>query len=144
MLVYFSSVSGFTQQFIEKLDVPAIRIPLSSAEAEKFLVTEDYILVTPSYGAASKGFVPKQVIKFLNNPDNRKHIQGVIGTGNLNFYEDYCKGATIISEKCNVPVLYRLELAGTEDDVEAVSTGLDLFWGSREIDSKKEDTLSGK
>lgn len=129
MLVYFSSVTEYTHRFVGKLDDTAVRIPLVAKEAESFTVNEDFVLVTPSYGAASKGFVPKQVIKFLNNPENRKHIKGVIGTGNMNFYTDYCKGADIISEKCDVPVLYRLELSGTEDDIRIVNEGLKKFYG---------------
>lgn len=131
MLVYFSSVTEFTHRFVEKLDTPAIRIPLNAKEAETLLVTEDFVLITPSYGAGAKGYVPKQVIKFLNNPDNRKHIKGVIGTGNINFFEDYCKGATVVSEKCGVPVLYRLELAGTDEDVRIVNEGLDKLNGKQ-------------
>lgn len=131
MLVYFSSVTEFTHKFVERLDSPAVRIPLKAQEAEELHISEDFVLISPSYGAGSKGFVPKQVIKFLNNPENRKHIKGVIGTGNITFNEDYCKGASVISEKCGIPVLYRLELAGTDEDVRIVNEGLDKFWATK-------------
>lgn len=124
MIVYFSNVTGFTQRFVEKLDTPSMRIPLQTASAESFEISEDFVLVVPTYGAGSKGFVPKQVVKFLNNPQNRLHIKGVIATGNTNFGEDYCRAGTIVADKCRVPLLYRLELSGTDDDVNTVNEGM--------------------
>ena len=49
LLVYFSSVSGNTARFIEKLGMPARRIPLHSSEPVLH-VEEPYVLVTPTYG----------------------------------------------------------------------------------------------
>lgn len=97
---------------------------------------EDYILVVPTYelrnvhgpNAGKISYVPKQVKGFLADPENAKHLKGVIGTGNRNFYTDFAKAADVISSKFNVPVLYRLELSGTEDDVEIVKEGLNNFW----------------
>lgn len=126
--MYFSSVTEFTHKFVQKLQLPAVRIPLNSNEAAKFLVSEKYILITPTYGAAGKGFVPQQVIKFLNQEQNRYNILGVISSGNINFLEDYAKAGNVIAEKLNVPLLYKFELAGTTDDVENVNKGLKKFW----------------
>lgn len=124
MIVYFSSVSNYTHKFVEKLDMPAIRIPLR----EVLCIDEPFVLITPTYGAAGKGFVPKQVIKFLNIENNRNKIRGVIASGNTNFGEDFCKAGQIVSAKCNVPLLYRFELMGLKEDVEKVQEGLKLFW----------------
>ena len=73
-LVYFSSVSENTHRFVEKLGVPAIRIPLHG----RIEVDEPYVLVLPTYGGGRAtpdindgGYVPKQVIAFLNNEHNR-------------------------------------------------------------------------
>lgn len=124
MIVYFSNWSGFTHQFIEKIEVPASRIPLKSEEAGTFTISEPSTLIFPTYGANGRDFVPKQVIKFLNNPENRLFVDSVIGSGNRNFLGNYCRGADIVSEKLQVPLLYRFELAGTQDDVETVRKGL--------------------
>lgn len=124
MIVYFSNVSNFTHRFIEKLEVPASRIPLKTVEAGTFTISEPCTLVFPTYGASGEGFVPKQVIHFLNNPQNRLLIDSVIGSGNRNFLGDYCRGAVIAAEKLGVPVLYRFELAGTQEDVENVRKGM--------------------
>lgn len=135
LLVYFSSVSGNTARFIEKLGARAVRIPLHSSERAgdpPFEVDEPYILVTPTYGGGQgrgveKGAVPKQVIRFLNDEHNRSLIRGVISAGNTNFGEHFGLAGDIISRKCHVPHLYRLEVFGTPDDVRRVSEGLERW-----------------
>ncbi|MGH3558906.1 MAG: ribonucleotide reductase stimulatory protein, partial [Mycobacterium sp.] len=73
-LVYFSSVSENTHRFVQKLGIPATRIPLHGC----IEVDQPYVLVLPTYGGGRAtpnindgGYVPKQVIKFLNNEHNR-------------------------------------------------------------------------
>ncbi len=132
LLVYFSSVSGNTARFIEKLGMRSIRIPLHASDAP-LLVDEPYVLVTPTYGGGQgrgeeKGAVPKQVIRFLNDERNRRWIRGVISAGNTNFGAAYCVAGDIISRKCRVPHLDRVELFGTPEDVERIGVGLERWW----------------
>ncbi len=128
MIVFFSSTSENTARFVEKLDLPALRLPLKTADAGLVRVDQDFVLVTPTYGAGSKGFVPKQVIAFLNLEENRVRCKGVIGSGNINFLGDYCRAADIVAAKLQVPVLYRFELAGTTEDITKTREGLNIFW----------------
>ena len=130
-LVYFSSVSENTHRFVQKLGVPATRIPLHG----HLRVDEPYVLVLPTYGGGhiipppdAGGYVPKQVIRFLNDEHNRSLIRGVIAAGNTNFGAEFGYAGTVVSRKCGVPFLYRFELMGTEDDVNAVRAGLADFW----------------
>lgn len=135
LLVFFSSISGNTARFIEKLEnlgMRAVRIPLHSGQPMPE-IDEPYVLVTPTYGGGQgrgeeKGAVPRQVIRFLNDERNRSLIRGVIAAGNTNFGEHFCVAGDIISRKCHVPHLYRLELFGTPEDVERVSDGLERWW----------------
>jgi protein involved in ribonucleotide reduction len=128
VLVYYSSESGNTRRFVEKLGLPATRIPISPKDGP-VSVDRPYVLIVPSYAdGAGRGAVPKGIIRFLNDPENRKNIRGVIGAGNTNFGEMYCRGAKIVAEKCAVRMLYRFELLGTNEDVLAVKTGLEKFW----------------
>ncbi|MFE6667268.1 class Ib ribonucleoside-diphosphate reductase assembly flavoprotein NrdI [Streptomyces sp. NPDC057697] len=128
-LVYFSSVSENTRRFVEKLDLPATRIPLRPRHEGTPQVTEPYVLITPTYGGGERaGAVPRQVIRFLNVEANRALLCGVIASGNTNFGADYCLAGRVISAKCRVPELYRFELLGTERDVRAVREGLREFW----------------
>ncbi|MDR2114601.1 MAG: class Ib ribonucleoside-diphosphate reductase assembly flavoprotein NrdI [Bifidobacteriaceae bacterium] len=128
MLVYFSSASGNTERFIQKLDWPAQRIPLHSGDPE-LQVNQPYVLLVPTYGGGNiAGAVPKPVIRFLNCKSNRDLIRGVIATGNTNFGTAYGLAGKIISAKCGVPHLYTFELLGTPADLEAVQTGLETWW----------------
>lgn len=128
LLVYFSSTSENTHRFVMKLGMPVARIPLLPSE-EPLVVDEEYVIFVPTYGGGNlKGAVPKQVIKFLNNPHNRSLCRGVISSGNTNFGEAYCIAGDILSSKLNVPHLYKYELLGTPTDVERVKQGLEDFW----------------
>ncbi|GAB3601054.1 class Ib ribonucleoside-diphosphate reductase assembly flavoprotein NrdI [Kineococcus gypseus] len=126
-VVYFSSVSGNTHRFVEELGVTARRIPLRPHE-EHLRVSEPYVLVLPTYGGGDgRGAVPKQVIRFLNDPVNRSLIRGVVGAGNTNFGAHYAVAGDIVAAKCRVPLLYRFELFGTPEDVRRVRDGLDTL-----------------
>ncbi|MDP9839024.1 protein involved in ribonucleotide reduction [Neorhizobium huautlense] len=126
-IVYFSSKSENTHRFVEKLGLTARRIPIRSEET--LAARDPYVLIVPTYGGGeNKGAVPKQVIRFLNDADNRSNIRGVIAAGNTNFGAGYCIAGDIISAKCQVPYLYKFELLGTQEDVDNVRHGLERFW----------------
>lgn len=128
-LVFFSSVSENTRRFVDRLDRPAVRIPLRPRVEGLIRVARPFVLVVPTYGGGEQaGAVPKQVIAFLNDPANRAFIRGVITAGNTNFGEHYCLAGPVISAKCQVPELYRFELLGTQRDIEHVNNGLTHFW----------------
>ncbi|MDV4146135.1 MULTISPECIES: class Ib ribonucleoside-diphosphate reductase assembly flavoprotein NrdI [Shimia] len=124
MLVYYSSASGNTHRFVSQLEWPALRIPVE-VEASLQEPTLPYVLICPTYAdGEGRGAVPKQVIRFLNDPQRRGLLVGVIGSGNRNFGATYALAGRIISQKCNVPQLYSFELAGTQTDIARVRAGL--------------------
>ncbi|MCJ8054685.1 class Ib ribonucleoside-diphosphate reductase assembly flavoprotein NrdI [Shinella curvata] len=130
-LVYFSTRSENTHRFVQKLDLPAARIPLRADEALK--AATPFVLVVPTYCGEDgqggvKGAVPKQVIRFLNDAENRANLRGVIAAGNSNFGATFGIAGDVISAKCGVPYLYRFELLGTAEDVANVKDGLERFW----------------
>jgi protein involved in ribonucleotide reduction len=128
-VVYFSSVSENTKRFVDKLGAPSVRIPLKTDEAAEFVHNRDSVLVVPTYGGGNDGStVPKQVIKFLNNPENRRHIKAVIAGGNTNFGAHFCRAGEIVAQKLGVPVLYRFEVTGTPEDVQEVKERLAGLW----------------
>ncbi|EPL6455874.1 MULTISPECIES: class Ib ribonucleoside-diphosphate reductase assembly flavoprotein NrdI [Providencia] len=127
-LIYFSSRSGNCHRFVEKLGLPATRLPIGLHEMSP-IATKPYVLLLPTYGGGgTKGAVPKEVIQFLNNEENRLFIRGVIAAGNTNFGDAYAIAGNIIAQKCRVPYLYRFELLGTAKDVQSVKDGLQTFW----------------
>ena len=142
-VVYFSSISENTHRFVQKLGLPAVRIPLHG----RIEVDEPYVLILPTYGGGrangpdpeAGGYVPKQVIAFLNNENNRSLIRGVIAAGNTNFGAEFGYAGTVVSRKCGVPYLYRFELMGTAEDVDAVRAGLKDFWADLDV-REGEDT----
>jgi protein involved in ribonucleotide reduction len=114
-LVYFSNYSGNTKRFVEKLKTDATRIPIKE---ETPLMNESYVLCVPTYGAGSdNSTVPKQVVAFLNIVENRKNLIGIIGFGNTNFGNHFCKAARIISQKTGKPILDKIEIFGIPEDV---------------------------
>ncbi|EMY3089423.1 class Ib ribonucleoside-diphosphate reductase assembly flavoprotein NrdI [Raoultella ornithinolytica] len=127
LIVYFSSSSENTHRFVQRLGLPAVRIPLN--ERERIQVDAPYILIVPSYGGGgTAGAVPRQAIRFLNDPHNRQRIRGVIAAGNRNFGDAYGRAGDVIAQKCGVPYLYRFELMGTPTDVDNVRKGVNKFW----------------
>ena len=129
-IVYFSNYSGNTKRFVEKLDEHnAIRIPIDW-DSSNITLDQPYILLVPTYGGGEgRAAIPRQVRSFLNIKENRKLLRGVVGFGNKNFGEHFCKAADLISAKTGVPVIARVEIFGTEDDVNKVKERLTLLYG---------------
>ena len=112
MIVYFSSKTGNTRRFVEKLGFEN-----SVAITPNLIVNEPFILVTGTYARNDgTGAVHPSVIKFLNN--NKDHIKGVVAGGNRNFGHHFAFAGDVISYKCKVELLYKFELFGNDTDVE--------------------------
>jgi protein involved in ribonucleotide reduction len=129
-LVYYSNYSENTKRFVEKVTDAGIRIPTNPSNARDFTVDAEYVLVLPTYGGGSESpAIPKSVKVFLNNPVNRELLRGVIGTGNTNFGEHFCKAADMICDKTGVPLIARVEILGTSEDVEKIKQRLEILYG---------------
>lgn len=127
-LVYFSSASGNTRRMIDRLGLPATRIP---QDGDVPNIADPFVLICPTYAdGLGRNAVPKQVIHFLNNDANRAALRGVIASGNRNFGDKFAMAGRIIAEKCGVPLLYRFELAGTEEETARIRSGLARFWAA--------------
>lgn len=129
-IVYFSNYSGNTKRFVEKLNEHnAIRIPIDW-DSSNITLDQPYVLLVPTYGGGEgRAAIPRQVRSFLNIKENRRLIRGVVGFGNTNFGEHFCKAADLISAKTGVPVIARVEIFGTDDDVNKVKERLTLLYG---------------
>jgi protein involved in ribonucleotide reduction len=129
-IVYFSNYSGNTKRLVEKLSGTAIRIPINGNSSEPTIVANDYVLVVPTYGGGNeRSAIPKQVRQFLNVEQNRSLLRGVIGTGNTNFGDNFCKAAEIVSRKTGVPIIARVEIFGTDEDVNKIKERLEILYG---------------
>ncbi|MCI2149132.1 MAG: class Ib ribonucleoside-diphosphate reductase assembly flavoprotein NrdI [Bifidobacterium crudilactis] len=137
-IVYFSSASENTARFVANCHlqdegINVYRIPLRRSQGDLH-VSEPYVLMVPTYGGGNaKKAVPVQVRKFLNDPDNRAGIRGVVASGNTNFGDAFCAAGDIVARKCKVPFLYYFELMGTKEDETKVRNGMrDFFLNHRD------------
>ena len=128
IIVYFTTNSGNVGRFAEKITkFDTVRIPQSLDEAKNFTVTEEFVLIVPTYmggnpydSSAKEPKVRPQIIHFLNNESNRQKLRGVVGSGNTNYGQFFCKSAKIVASKCKVPLLHMFEISGTTEDVKDV------------------------
>jgi protein involved in ribonucleotide reduction len=119
-VVYFSNRSGNTKRFVEKLGIEN-----AFSVSELPVAYRDYVLFVPTYGAGNDGYhVPKPVRTFLSTATNRQHLVAIVGFGNMNFGDTFCKAAEIISKKTGVPIIGRVELLGTPEDVQLIQERL--------------------
>lgn len=120
-IVYFSTTSENTTRFVQSLglEVPTYRIPLHKKD-DPLLVSEPFVLIIPSYGGhqGERAVLP-QIVRFLNVEQNRHLLSGVICCGNTNFGNSYCRAGYEIAAKCQVPLLKKVELFGTPEEVES-------------------------
>lgn len=108
-VVYWSS-TGVTKRVAERFN----GIPLEQYQGG------DYVLVVPSYGAPRTGnYVPVAVKKFLGETGDC--LVGVIGVGNTNFGPDFCLGAVRIAERWGVPLIAKVDLVLTADEIRKIN-----------------------
>lgn len=108
MKVVYASRTGNVENLVSKLNLSA---PLKIQDGSE-KINENYILFTYTDGY---GDTPKEVEKFLSN--NSNYLKGVIASGDISYGEAFCKSGDNISKQYNVPFLYKIENAGTQDDV---------------------------
>lgn len=125
-IIYYSNRSENTKRFVTKLGYDrSFRLPVTWNASVPFLVGNPYVLFVPTYGGGNDiHSIPKSVKQFLNISSNRDLLRGVVGFGNTNFGESYCKAADLIAGKTGVPILGRVELLGMPDDVDNISERL--------------------
>ena len=101
-LVYYSSASGNTERFMHKLGLPAMRIPVDES-APMPEPDAPFVLISPTYAdGEGHGAVARQVIRFLNDPDRRRLLRGVIASSNRNFGTTFAHAGRVIGDKCDM------------------------------------------
>ncbi len=108
MRVVYASRTGNVENIISRLNVSN---PLKIEDGSE-TINENYILFTYTDGY---GDTPQEVEEFLSN--NSNYLKGVIASGDTSYGEAFCKSGDNISEQYNVPFLYKVENAGTQDDI---------------------------
>lgn len=114
-IVYFTSKTGNTARFVDKLKLASTII------TKGLIVNEPFVLFIPTYASREgKGSVAKPIINFLNEIDNRSNLTAIVGFGNRSFGENFAIGSEVVSLKCSVPILHKVELFGTQNDIDIV------------------------
>lgn len=120
---YYSSVSNLTGRFAEHLAAQTGRavFNLADADVRRRELDAPWVLLTPSYkaGNAEEVTLPAPVRAFLRSATNRRHLIGIIGSGNRNFGEYYQAAARELAAKSGRAILFEFELSGTPEDVTA-------------------------
>ena len=110
MKIIVLSLTGNCKRFVDMCKIPEEDvIDLWDIDYE---VDFDYILITPTIGV---GDVPEAVAEFLII--NRKHLKGVVGSGNKNWGKRFANASETISKEYNVPLLMKIELHGNTKDL---------------------------
>ena len=114
MFVYYDSKTGNVQRFIDKIkkERPEWSFVKISGDME---ILENGHLVTFT---TNFGEIPNTTEKFLENKNNRKYIESVCSSGNMNWGTLFGKAADKIEETYSIPVLMKFELSGTHVQVE--------------------------
>ena len=111
MKLVYASRTGNVESLVNKLNADA----LNNNDAHG--IAEDYILVTYTDGA---GEVPFEVDEFLAK--NQAHLKAVIASGNMAYGDDnFCKAGEIIADSYGVPLLYKVEDDGTDEDIAKIA-----------------------
>ena len=113
MIVYFSTKTGNTKKFVEKLGCESVAL------TSDMIVSKPFILAVGTYAKNDgSGAVHPTVIEFLKK--NRHLMEGVVAGGNRNFGRHFAYAADVISVKCGTDIIHKFELFGNESDVDIV------------------------
>ena len=122
MLVVYDSLTGNVARFVDKLQLPSVRI------SERLIINKPFVLVTYTTGF---GEVPSSTLEFLKR--NNQRLIGVAVSGNRNWGQFFARSGDIISNMYNVPLIHKFELHGTPQDVVTFKEGVQRLYGSLQI-----------
>ncbi|MCL1924412.1 MAG: class Ib ribonucleoside-diphosphate reductase assembly flavoprotein NrdI [Defluviitaleaceae bacterium] len=125
MKIVYMSITGKVHAFLKKTNFTNLTRIITGKE----LISEPYILVT---GTIGMGEIAPELDNFLTN--NYKNLKAVVGSGNKNWGDMYCKAAYTISERYNIRLLMTFESAGNKHDVSKFN---DLITNYKDIPTMK-------
>ncbi len=136
LTIVFISLSGNTLSFVKRLStylaenyqITANPINIKDQNHQTFPVEQPFVAILPTYLEGGNGLDSGDV-EILTNPlgdfiaahDNYKQCFGVIGSGNLNFNNQYCLTAKQYSKRFGFPMIGDFEMRGTISDIERLA-----------------------
>lgn len=136
LTIVFISLSGNTLSFVKRLStylaenyqITTNPINIKEQKHQTFPVEEPFVAILPTYLEGGNGLDSGDV-EILTTPlgdfiaahDNYKQCFGVIGSGNLNFNNQYCLTAKQYSKRFGFPMIGDFEMRGTISDIERLA-----------------------
>ena len=136
LTIVFISLSGNTLSFVKRLStylaenyqITANPINIKDQNHQTFPVEQPFVAILPTYLEGGNG-LDSGDIEILTTPlgdfiaahDNYKQCFGVIGSGNLNFNNQYCLTAKQYSKRFGFPMIGDFEMRGTISDIERLA-----------------------
>lgn len=137
--VLFISISGNTRAFAEHLQEyaaaqhaqndaePVIKLKEISDATVSEGETEPFFVMVPTYLDGGNGIdngvkelMTTAMGDYLAEPGNAELCEGIIGSGNRNFNEQYCLTAKRYAKAFHAPFLADYELRGTDADAKRI------------------------
>lgn len=113
MKIVYLSIVGNTRRFVEKTELPALELSDSTVYST---IDQPFVLIAPTYEIEATDIIND----FLEHEDNLNYCRGVIGAGNRNFNDLFCFTAEDLAMDYEIPLLYRFEYQGSDQDVKKV------------------------
>ncbi|CUS26476.1 NrdI family protein [Paucilactobacillus oligofermentans DSM 15707 = LMG 22743] len=137
--ILYISIEGNTQSFLDRLcrysdqqnainpDMPLVKLHEITEQTDFKDEQDEFFVFVPTYLDGGNG-IDSGVKELMTNPlgeyiafhNNARLCCGIIGSGNLNFNEQYCLTARRYSKNFNAPVIDDYELRGTSSDIERI------------------------
>ncbi|MCM0599695.1 class Ib ribonucleoside-diphosphate reductase assembly flavoprotein NrdI [Periweissella fabalis] len=137
--ILFSSISGNTRSFVKKLTDYAHEEHIINSAApliEGFEIsdltnftdeTDPFFVCVPTYLSGGNGIdngvkelMTNTLGEYITYHNNAQLVQGIIGSGNRNFNEQYILTARRYAHATKTAVVADYELRGTNQDVERI------------------------
>lgn len=147
MNILYISLEGNTRSFLTRLqgfakqqhslseDRPLIELKEISDQTIPADETAPFFAFVPTYlnggNGITSGFteiMTNALGEYIAHNNNAKYCEGVVGSGNKNFNEQYCLTARKYAHDFNAPFLADYELRGTSQDIERIYTILSKRW----------------
>jgi protein involved in ribonucleotide reduction len=137
--ILYISIAGNTRSFVEDLQAYAVAQQAQSPELPLIELTEiseatlpaheerPFFAFVPTYLDGGNGIdngikesMTNSLGEYIAFGNNARLCQGIIGSGNRNFNEQYCLTAKKYAEAFNAPFLADYELRGNPKDVKRI------------------------
>ena len=137
--ILYISIEGNTRSFLDRMqrfseqqhaineEMPVIRLREITDQTDFADEREPFFAFVPTYldggngiDSGVKELMTNSLGEYIAYHNNARQCIGIVGSGNLNFNEQYCLTARRYARKFNAPLIGDYELRGTSNDIERI------------------------